>query len=298
LNESFFKGYLSGEQDIFAFDIVKPEILIIFNVKEMKKIIIPVFVLIAALLSCNKETVVNEDINGVGVTTDGSTRLAFRLTDAPGDYDEVNIDIVGAKAIINDSIIDLDVKAGVYNLLDFVNGKDTVIVDQQIPAGKLSQIRLILGDNNSVVVGKESFGMKTPSAQQSGLKLNVQATFLQGIAYEYIIDFDAARSIVRTGNGKHILKPVIKVYTKAVSGTIEGVVKPANAKPVVYAISAAKDTSSTKADTLSGRFMIRGLAAGTYNLSFVPVSPFKDTILKDIVVKTSMITKVDTLKFK
>ncbi len=44
--------------------------------------------------------------------------------------------------------------------------------------------------------------MKTPSAQQSGLKLNVHEEFLQGVAYEYIIDFDAARSIVKTGNGQ------------------------------------------------------------------------------------------------
>src|SRR5512137_1965118 len=105
----------------------------------MKKIIIPVFLALAALLGCSKETIINEDVNGVGVTTDGSTRLTFRLTDAPGDFQEVNIDIVGAQAIINDSIVNLDVKAGVYNLLDFTNGKDTILVDQQIPSGKLSQ---------------------------------------------------------------------------------------------------------------------------------------------------------------
>ena len=64
------------------------------------------------------------------------------------------------------------------------------------------------------MIGTESFDLTTPSAQQSGLKLNILATFLQGVAYEYIIDFDAARSIVTTGNGKFILKPTLKVFTK------------------------------------------------------------------------------------
>src|ERR1700739_2462917 len=39
---------------------------------------------------------------------------------------------------------------GLYNLLDLTNGKDTILADAQIPAGKISQIRLILGDGNYI----------------------------------------------------------------------------------------------------------------------------------------------------
>jgi hypothetical protein len=242
------------------------------------------------LFSCRKVTLPGND--------KGLATLTFRLTDAPAAYSKVNINIIGAQAIINDSIIDLNVKAGVYNLLDFVNGKDTVIVDQQIPSGTLSQIRLILGGNNTIMSGTMSHDLTTPSAQQSGLKLNVHADFLQGIAYEYIIDFDAARSIVSTGSGKFILKPVLKVFTKAVSGTIQGIVFPAKTKPVVMAISSLKDTVSTLADTLSGKFLVRGLSTGTYKLSFLPVAPYRDTTLQNIIVNNGMITRLDTLKFK
>ena len=93
----------------------------------MKKLSILILILTVLLFSCKKV-----DIN------DGSASLTFRLTDAPAAYDKVNIDIVGTQAIINDPTINLDVHAGVYNLLDLVNGKDTVIVDQQIPSGELS----------------------------------------------------------------------------------------------------------------------------------------------------------------
>jgi hypothetical protein len=36
-------------------------------------------------------------------------------------------------------------------LLDFVNGEETVLVTDDIPSGMLSQIRLVLGDNNTVM---------------------------------------------------------------------------------------------------------------------------------------------------
>jgi len=256
----------------------------------MKKLIVLGLFLTLGLYNCRKDN--TNDISN------GSSRLVFRLADAPAAYDKVNIDIIGASAIINDSTVDLDVNAGIYNLLDFANGKDTVIVDQEIPSGTLSQIRLKLGDNNSLIIGKGTYAMKTPSAQQSGLKLNVHADFLQGVAYEYIIDFDAARSIVKTGNSKFILKPVLRVFTKAVSGAIEGAVSPAKAKPLIYAISAQLDSISTSADTISGNFKFRGLPAGTYKLSFLPVSPYRDTTLQNISVKTGVVTKLDILKLK
>ena len=256
----------------------------------MKNLSLFILILTVALFSCNKDN--------LGDKAKGSARLTFRLTDAPAAYNKVYIDIVAAQAIINDSIIDLHINTGIYNLLDFVNGKDTMILDQEIPSGKLSQIRLILGENNSLIIGSVSFDMKTPSAQQSGLKLNVHANFLSGVAYEYIIDFDAARSIVRTGNDKFILKPVLKVFTKSISGAIEGVVSPAKSKPLIYAISAQLDSVSTFADTTSGKYMFRGLTEGTYKLRFLPLSPYNDSTLQNISVKTGLITKVDTMKLK
>ena len=255
----------------------------------MKKHIFFVFIsfIAVAIISCMKDDAGNED----------KVSMTFRLTDAPADYDKVYIEIVGLQVIIDDKIIDMDVETGIYNLLDFVNGTDTVIADQEIPSGKLSQIRLILGENNSLVIDHASYELKTPSAQQSGLKLNVHNDLNQGIAYEYTIDFDAAKSIVETGNGKYILKPVLRVFTDAVSGAIEGVVFPAKAKPEIYAISAQHDSLSTFADTISGKFMYRALPAGNYKLSFLPQSPYSAATLQNISVTTGLVTKLDTLKF-
>lgn len=259
-----------------------------YKTETMKKLFIVTFIISAILFSCKKDN----------LPMTGTTQLKFRLTDAPGPFDKVNINITGAEVIIDDKTISLDVKTGIYNLLDFVNGKDTLIVDQRIPAGEISQFRLILGSENTVKTSTGTFDLKTPSAQQSGLKFNVHATFLEGVAYEYIIDFDAARSVVETGNHNYILKPVIKVFTKAVSGAIKGAVYPAAARPLIYAISAQLDSFSTYSDTISGSYMFRGLTEGTYKLKFLPLSPFNDSTLNNISVKTNTVTNIDTLRFK
>jgi hypothetical protein len=227
-----------------------------------------------------------------------TAKIRFLLTDAPGNFQEVNIDVQSIEVIINDSIIELETNQGIYNLLDFVNGKDTVLVMDEIPSGMLSQIRLILGENNTVMVDSIVYDIKTPSAQQSGLKLLVNENISNGVVYNYVIDFDAAKSIVKTGNGKYILKPVIRVFTEVLTGSIEGVVQPAEARPTVMAIGPSDDTTTVFTDTITGQFMIRGLVAGLYDLEFHPDTAYSDTTLLDIEVFKAQTTMLDTLWFQ
>src|SRR5258705_2673224 len=149
--------------------------------------------------------------------------VQVRLTDAPGDFEEVNIDIQDVQVNSDTSSggwVSLDVKnKGVYNLLKLTNGLDTLLGDIQLPEGEISQIRLILGNNNTVKVSGQSLALKTPSAQQSGLKIQVHTTLKAGVNYNITLDFDAARSIVATGNGSFNLKPVIRSVV-AVAGSV------------------------------------------------------------------------------
>jgi hypothetical protein len=224
-------------------------------------------------------------------------RVQIFLTDAPGAYQEVNIDVVSVRVIINDSLIILPTNAGIYNILDFVNGKDTLLVEDEIPAGYLSQIRLVLGEANSIKKDGELYNMKTPSAQQSGLKLNVHEDIHPGISYAYVLDFEAEKSIVRTGNGRHQLKPVIRVFTKAVTGTLKGVTWPPEAKAYISVIN-ADDTVGTAADTVTGEFMVRGLTEGTYNIDFESTDGFRDTTLTDVSIVVGQVTLLDTMKLR
>src|SRR5688572_8548315 len=166
-----------------------------------------------------------------GCSEDKHARLQVYLTDAPGDYEAVNIDIEGVEIHTSDEDTDkgwkaLDVNEGIYSLLELTNGLDTLLGEIEIPAGKISQIRLKLGTYNTLKVGNETFNLTTPSAQQSGLKLQVHQTFLGGVTYKILLDFDVARSIVQTGVNDFKLKPVIRTITEAQNGAIKGVVSP------------------------------------------------------------------------
>jgi len=233
---------------------------------------------------------------------DGTTKLQIRLTDAPAAYDKVNIDIQGIKIHSSTNAeegtegwTDLTLlETGVYNLLDFNNGVDTLLVNSEMPSGKISQMRLILGDNNTVVINGEEIALKTPSAQQSGLKFQIHDDFVAGITYRMWIDFDADRSIVKTGNGKYNLKPTIRVYNEATSGGIEGSVLPVEANAVIYAVQGL-DTIVSAIPEADGMFKVGGLSAGTYQIHIDVADTYTKPENIDTEVNLGEFTKLDDI---
>lgn len=228
-------------------------------------------------------------------------KLIIRLTDSPGDYEKVNIDIQdievngegGWKSLPN-------VNKGIYNLLDFTDGKETVLTSTEYPTGKINQIRLVLGPDNSVEIGGETYPLETPSAQQSGLKLLLNAELTTGITYAILLDFDAAKSIVTTGSDKYILKPVIKVVSEAQDGAIEGKVIPAELNVAVFAISGTDTVGTSYVPPGSTDFFVGGLTAGTYTLSFDPgdLSGYEKVSKENISVTLGEITSVGTTELQ
>ena len=104
----------------------------------------------------------------------------------------------------------LPTEAGIYNLLLYQNGQAIIALDPLLEPQTVSQIRLLLGDENSIVVNGESFPLETPSAQTSGLKITLGEQLEAGVSYLVVLDFDVDKSIVETGNGGYKLSPVIK----------------------------------------------------------------------------------------
>jgi hypothetical protein len=235
-------------------------------------------------------------------SSNDTAKLQIRLTDDPAAYDAVNIDIQDVQINVTG---DNDqgwqslpgVQKGVYNLLTLVNDKDTLLANADIPSGKLHQIRLILGNNNSVVLNGVSYALETPSAQQSGLKLNVQQDVKGGILYTMLLDFDCARSVVTTGNGKYSLKPVIRTVLNAVGGSIKGAVTPATIRTAVFAINGT-DTMTTYTDATGG-YLIKGVPAATYIMQYWPSDvTYKSQVKSGIAVTTGNVTVVDTVRLQ
>lgn len=238
-------------------------------------------------------------------STPGMGTLEVKLHDAPADYDEVNIFI--ERVEVNNSENEesgwqvVSEPNQQFNLLELTNGVFEVIGEVELEEGLYPQIRLILSrDNNNVVIDGEVHDLFIPSGAQTGVKLNVNAEINEGIVYTLLLDFDALRSVHKTGQSPaldYILKPVIRASNEALTGNIEGVVNPIEARAAVFAIAGEDTLSSTYADEESGYFMLVGLEEGTYNVSVNPREEgYEETTVEDVSVTVGESTDLETIE--
>ena len=251
----------------------------------MKKNVLLIATFIIALLGLQSCSGDNDKV------INNTARVQLKLVDSPGDYLEVNVEIVDV--LYNNSeneegwisITPEGFTPTIVDLTKLIAGNDFLLSDVIIPSGMLKQVRLVLGDKNTLVIEGEQEGetatthLDTPSAQQSGLKLKLDTELEPGYSYTFILDWDVQKSIVKAGNsGKYILKPVIRVNTEVNSGSIKGKVVGGamegegvdgtlplkNAKVSVYTIDGT-DITSTLTDE-NGNFIIRGLNQDDYKI--------------------------------
>jgi hypothetical protein len=257
---------------------------------KLKFVLMAVFVLSAFIFTaCNDD---DED-------TVKNATVEVRLTDGPGDYEEVNIDIQDVQvnpSSTNSGWISLmdNTDKGVYDLLTLTNGQDTLLGSLSTTAATISQIRLILGTGNTVKVGGNTYDLITPSAQQSGLKINLQQALSEGVTYKILLDFDAAKSIVARGNNTYSLKPVIRAISEATSGSISGTISPLAANPAIYAISGT-DTVNTSFPDEAGKFLLKAMPAGTYKVTFEPAEGYVSKQVENVIVTTGNVTALGTI---
>jgi len=224
-----------------------------------------------------------------------TSQLSIRLTDAPGNFDEVNIHLESVRIKIDgQDWLDLPADSGIYNLLDFRNGIDTTIANGSVPSGAVKEVRFVLGNSNSVKVNGIVHDLKVPSGSSSGLKLKVTENLAPQLSYSILVDFDAARSIVQTGNGKYILKPVIRVIADGKDGAIIGSLSPVNVSSMLYAIQNQDTLGGAISDSL-GSFTINGLDSGSYALVIDPASPYLKDTISNVSVTTGNVTDLGTI---
>jgi hypothetical protein len=247
---------------------------------------------VLAISGCSKST-----------TAPGFGTMSLKMTDAPGDFQQVNLAITQVSAHLGGAGADSDSTSGWHvlraesinvDLLTLRNGVFTTLALTQVPAGHYTQIRLKLGAGSNVVIDGVTHPLTVPSGLQSGYKLvgsfDVPTNGLLNLA----LDFDAARSIVLTGSGTYLLKPTVRVLSFSTAGSITGHVLPDSVSTTVYAIQAA-DTIGT-ALTSSGLFSVSVLPAGTYSLAFHPATAYRDTMLAGVIVNSGAATSVGTVQ--
>ncbi|MBS1176856.1 MAG: hypothetical protein H6R06_1268 [Proteobacteria bacterium] len=229
------------------------------------------------------------DDAGGGIGGSGSPlgTLRMSLTDAPAcGYDAVNITVERIRVHQSDGAADNDSgwhdialqPARRVDLLSLTNGVLLELGEVALPAGKYTQLRLVLAGNsgatplaNSVVPtdGSET-ALDTPSAQQSGLKLKANIDVPAGKLVDFVLDFDACKSVVKRGNsGKYNLKPVVTVIPLLSDAGLRviGYVAPSIASGAT-SVSVQANSMPVKATApdANGLFVLYPVPVGNYTL--------------------------------
>ena len=208
---------------------------------KSKLSLVSVFVLLCGLLCFS-----------LGCTPQGTGTLQLNLTDKPAEeeYEEVFItfsqisvhrgeeqDYENDENNVNGGgwIVISEEEQG-FDLLPLQDGKFELLAEEDLTDGIYTQIRLkiVEGDDENgepktyVMLDDEKYPLIVPSGPQSGLKLIHPFRIMAGATTVLFLDFNAERSVFKTGNGQHKLKPTIAVlsefsYTQGIKGTVVNV---------------------------------------------------------------------------
>lgn len=250
--------------------------------KNLKRLALASSSLIAAavLVACGGS---GDDAPPTPIPTQMGT-LSAALTDAPAcGFDQVNVTV--SKVRVHKSATAADTDSGwtditlsparKINLLNLTNGALEQLGQTPLAVGRYTQVRLVLDPNsgnalaNSVVPTGAILekSLDTPSAVQSGIKLNAEFDVTANQRTDLVIDFDACKSVVTKGNGAYALKPVLKVIPAVLNG-ISGFVRmdQLGSQVMVSAQQNGVVIASTVPSTATGEFFLARLAPGNYDV--------------------------------
>lgn len=248
---------------------------------------------------------------GGGDSAAGSGTLRLALTDAPScGYDAVHVTVAKVRVHQSSSAGDADAgwseivlnPARRVDLLSLTNGVLMELGQIPLPTGKYTQMRLVLADNsatqplaNSVLpTGGREVALKTPSGQQSGVKTNINIDIAENKMADFVLDFDACKSVVQAGaSGQYLLKPVVTVIPRYVSG-VQGYVDPALGAGATRVSLQVNGTvvKATVPDS-TGKFLLQPVAPGNYTL--VMAAPGRTSaVVTGVPVAAETVTPVAT----
>ena len=196
------------------------------------------------------------------------------------------------KSVIWDT---LSIKPGVYDLLQLRNGADTLLASGDFPSGKILKVKITLGSDNTIFTDSttsyplEVFG---PNPYFTVNVSRVDVASASSNDFKLWLDFNLSKSVF-FWNGEFLLKPYLVVFNDQVKAKVQGQVLPAGAAALVTAYNAT--------DTLyavpfwNGKYLFRGVSAGTYSINFKGRNGYQDTTLTNIKADSMKVVTVPTV---
>ena len=255
--------------------------------------------------SCSKTGVNNGDA------------LQVYLTDGPGDFEAVNLDIQKVEVKLDNDDkhkkddrfgdndddkddhtkkkddfgewVNLAYTPGIVDVLKLRNGVEKMLADGNV-TGTVRKIRITLGANNTVVKGGVTSTLNLVGETTNFLYIKLNDEHRErgaGNGIKVWVDFDIANSIAEV-NGKFYLRPVLRPFCNVNFAGAEGRVLPEGIKPTVT-FSNGLGFNAVALPAPNGEFKIRGLREGTYTVTYTATGYVNQT-------KTVTVTKGKEIK--
>jgi hypothetical protein len=233
----------------------------------------------------------------------GQATMKVRMTDAPGDFASLHVQLMRVEAYALDSgWITLNNQSQMVNVLSLNNGISTnLTADVAVDAGVYTQVRLTFGGQNTLgLYAGASLGSTTVNTNTTitlgvdsmyQVVIPVNENITAGEHADILLDFNAAASVQATLTG-YDLEPVITEVQDNAGGISGEITGGANA---AVTISNGAMQFSTYANA-SGNFMAGGLAAGTYTVTIhatpqeIAAGAQASIVIQDVVVTEGQIT--------
>lgn len=216
--------------------------------------------------------------------SDNKALVNILLIDAPGDFDQVWLEIMGVEILPQGSrgaenanwvFFPYTPANKMVNVSEQVGEQRLLLGRKEIQAGTVSKMKLLLGNEHYLIKNGNRIPLSLVPGLDAFLEMDVDFHIPQGFAFDIYIDFNLASSVVNDGQGGFHLKPTLRAFTVAQTATIRGTVLPNIAKPHIFAIS-EKDTFGTLTGP-NGLFMLRGLPPGPYQVRIAASPTYLDT---------------------
>lgn len=246
--------------------------------KTLSKISIMVLAAMLFLASCKKGESTEPMQGNVG----GEPRAQsfnVKMTDAPGDYEGLDVKVVGVEAYLEgQGWVELDSRAQAIDVLDLTNGAEVTLAQKaNAQIGVYTKLKvkfdadakLTLNANamaeggGGSILSDNTLQLTWEGPREIEIAINEEVTANAGA--DVLLDFDVAQSIVKDVD-QYMLKPTIREIKQTqtgIRGEVEGTVAAA------ITLTDGQTTFSTFID-VNGNFMLRGIKPGIYKMIILP----------------------------
>lgn len=224
----------------------------------MKRILVLTLMIVCAgftIQSCKKD---NKATQG---------QMEVRMTDSPGDFVALNVEIVKIEAYLqNSGWVTINESSQEINIMTLTNGAEVTLANATtVQPGTYTKLKLTFSGENSLTFnganGSNTVNLSFGSNFQGQVEVPIQCTVTSGITASILLDFNVGSSIAQAGGG-YTLNPVIAEIVDPSTG-VQGQVS--GTSQAAISLSNASYNASTFINS-NGYFMIKGVPDGTYTL--------------------------------